>query len=260
MVVFANIKTDPENFNNTGNRFCTPYIYYKFPFDCTHRCIVGDSFNEEEYPLVLGGGGMFQGWFIDNVFPKFKNKIKIVWGSGTNYHHTSEYILPEFLNKWDMVGVRDKETDFFRNNNIEYDWVPCVSCKNELFDISYTSKHDIVIYEHLHAPIDIDFLPNAPKLNNIGGNLEEKINFIGSGDIVITNSYHGAYWGLLLNKKVIIYKPFANRYLYFPWDISIAHEWDIKDTIKSCTSFNILQECREANDDFYQRVCNLILN
>ena len=259
MVIFANIKNQPLDFNNTGNTFCTPYIYYDFPFDCTHRCIVQDDFKEEEYPLVLGGGGMFQQWFLDNVFPKFKNKIKIVWGAGTNYHYTNDYIMPEFLNEWDIVGIRDKKSDFFDKNNIKYEWVPCVSCKNSLFDQVYEIKNDIVIYEHLHQPINIDFLSNVPKLNNIGNDLEEKIKFLGSGDIVITNSYHGAYWSMLLNKRVIIYNPFSNRYLYFPWDVDIAYENNIKSIIKSCKSFNILEECRIVNDNFYDRVCNFIL-
>ena len=252
MVVFANIKHQPQKFNNTGDRFCSPFLYYTFPFDTTYRCIVRDSFEEVNYPLILGGGGLFQQWFIDNVFPKFKNKIKIVWGSGTNYHGETKIILPNFLSDWDIVGLRDKGTI--------YDWVPCVSAKNKLFDNNYNSKFEFVIYEHAHQPINIKSLTEAPKLNNTGFSMREKIDFIGSGEYIITNTYHGAYWGMLLNKKVIIYEPFSNRCLFFPWNVTIADRFTFKDKIKSCASFNILQECREVNDAFYERVCNLILN
>ena len=44
-------------------------------------------------------------------------------------------------------------------------------------------------------------------------NLDENktIEFIGSGDVVVTNSYHGAYWATLLGKVVVAF-PWASKF------------------------------------------------
>ena len=41
---------------------------------------------------------------------------------------------------------------------------------------------------------------NIPKLSNNCRSMREAIEFIGSEHTVVSNSYHGVYWGLLLGK------------------------------------------------------------
>ena len=72
---------------------------------------------------------------------------------------------------------------------------------------------------------------------------EKAIEFIGSGDVVVTNSYHGAYWGLLLGKKVEMGDPLKSR----PSPKTKYLKWDIT-----------LEEARHINIQFYDRIMNYL--
>jgi hypothetical protein len=54
---------------------------------------------------------------------------------------------------------------------------------------------------------------NAPRAHNCEfGSSSEAIRFIARGEIVLTTSYHGAYWGMLLGRGVVIQDHGHNRF------------------------------------------------
>lgn len=200
--------------------------------------------------VIVGGGGLLH--FTDEIERLAKLPCKrVAWGIGTNTHEATQAHYPESLKEFDLVGVRDYGQDF--------NWVPCVSAMHSYFDQKVEIEHETVIYEHKDWPM----LPNHtwPRRQNNAKSLEEIVAFLGSAETVITNTYHGVYWTLLLGRKAVIYQPFSNRFLFFKWPVPIAYlPEDLPQAIKRAKSYSeALLESRKANRQFAAQVRNLIL-
>ena len=171
----------------------------------------------------------------------------IAWGIGTNdinalrpvYHPIDDYAL---------IGIRDFGTP--------YTWVPCASCMSPLFDKSYEVTHPIVTYWHAAYGMSIkDF----PAMTNIGTEFEDVIRFLASGDLVITNSYHGVYWATLLGKKVLLPSPYSNRFLYYRHRPTMVDPSEFEKGIPHAHRYPAaLDECRQANIAFHDKVMNCL--
>lgn len=180
---------------------------------------------------------------------------RILWGAGFNDRHTEDpYDIewPEYMSKFHLVGVRDYVSDFR--------WVPCVSCMHPAFDKEYKITNEIVWFEHKKRLLDnktFDKLP-APRMINTGQNMEQIVEFLGSAETVITNSYHGVYWAILLGRKVVCI-PWGSKFHAFKHPPTMANDKNWSDMISKAVSYdNALDDCRTANKDFYQEVISLI--
>ncbi len=208
----------------------------------------------KETNLIFGGGGMLHDWSKQKIeqIVSLTNRGKIAsWGIGINNHNEIQQIFPSFLSQFDLVGLRD-----FPNS---FNYVPCVSCMDDFFNNQPNFIHDTIVYEHYDMPILLDF----PKQNNRKINrslFQDVLLFLSSGETIITNSYHGAYWGLLLNRKVLIWEPFSNRFLgYKPHAILFdRNNWKEKLKIKINIYPKYLNECRNANRKFKTKVLELL--
>ncbi len=85
---------------------------------------------------------------------------------------------------------------------------------------------------------------------------ESVIQFLASAEIVVTNTYHGAYWATLLNRKVIVIAPFSNKFMGFKYEPVIVRGLkDVKDAVHDARRYpEALSDSRELNVAFYQRV------
>jgi hypothetical protein len=181
---------------------------------------------------------------------------RILWGAGHNSRDKVEdsYFInyPSYLNRFHLVGVRDWVED--------YRWVPCASCMHPAFDKEYEIKNEFVWFEHKKKLIDgrsLDLLP-APRMLNTGQNMDQIIEFLGSGETVVTNSYHGVYWATLLGRKVVCV-PWGTKFNMFKHPPTMATDKDWIDKIEEAESYpNALKECRNANKEFYEDVINLM--
>ncbi len=244
---------------NIGDRYSSPSLYFDWLRDADTTDIwtenIGKSINDiRKKVLILGGGGLIANhdfeksvaWLSNAPFVK-----KVIWGAGHNTHGTDRIEkVSRYINKFDLVGIRDIGT--------KYTWVPCVSCMHKLFDIEYATKHEIVVYEHRSFPLDINIYP---KHNNRSDNLEEVLAFLGSGETIITNSYHGAYWATLLRRKVILIDPFSSKFSRMNYSpiISTSHEY--KKYLKDTRIYpNALEECRKINIDFAESVKRMVFS
>jgi len=201
--------------------------------------------------LLLGGGGMLgQPWshrlkeYIDA-----KPRVSVLWGVGSNTHSSAKVTFPKWLDRVDLAGVRDYGT--------AYRWVPCPSCLSPLFDRGYAVEHEAVVYRH--AIRELDTIPklNLPTMTNGNPSLEQVLRFMGSAETVITSSYHGAYWASLLGRKVIAV-PFSSKFYgmkHAPVLVNAerAAEW-ARIVVDAKAYPHALQECRQANDEFYEDV------
>lgn len=192
-----------RNTNNVGDKACSPFDYFDWG-DATVKDMREVSALYDA--CVFGGGKIFGGLADAEGVNLGRSPLHIAWGVGTRqtFPISSKYRRARRL--CDLVGSRDW-------GDRRYDFAPCASCMSPLFDADMTPDHDVVFYWHggktekqnIRIP---DSIPD--KANNVG-NFEDSIRFIASGKTVISNSYHGVYWSLLLGRKTICI-PFSNKF------------------------------------------------
>jgi len=153
------------------------------------------------------------------------------------------------------------------------------------FDRQRQIKHEIVVFSHKKFQINI---PGVPRLTNTTQSFEQVLDFLASGETIITSSYHGAYWGTLLGRKVLAF-PFSTKFYTFKhlptlypskkWKQAscklsifkkqIYQHWhknkflcdcsDWQDLLKDCQSYpESLMECRTQNQKFYEQCLEMI--
>jgi len=214
---------------------CSPLDYFDFP--CEVKKVAVDDYNPAELRgkfIIYGGGGL-----IHLPSPEYNHGIMhdledlcelsprlVSWGVGHNIHGLKKFRYPDsFVQKFRLHGVRDVGT--------ELPWVPCVSCMSQFFDRKSAVLFDEIFVGHG------EFM-GVPGMNHSGVDPNELIAFIASANTVHTNSYHGAYWGMLLNKKVIVHDKKSSKFFAMP-----------------SPSKGLLDECRHINRDYHRKVLAL---
>jgi hypothetical protein len=251
--------------NNVGDWNCSPHTYFDLgPKKLFTIGDIGGTFDQISDTVVFGGGGMLippRGKNAEKIheIPRqmFElmqtNRTYIGWGIGHNEGDKrgqtkwdDEFTYPSF-DRFKLYGLRDYDKG--------HRWVPCVSCMYSGLDRNYEINHDIVVYEHRRIPM---YLSEFPTLTNEHNNLAEIIEFLGSGETVITNSYHGAYWASMLGRKVIA-MPWSSKFCAMRHAPMLAHPSEWKDAIiKAHTYPDALEECRDANIKFSNEVREII--
>ena len=254
--------------NNIGDRLAAPYLYYDFP---PHTIV--DICNKQRIQkipahahVVVGGGGLMMPYF-DPYRKQLleRNPSKMVWWAvgerriqNLNKAYINEVdvqhsIEPNWFLKQHLVG--------FRQTTPHYPFLPCVSCKAvEQYKKQYpqaTLQHEAVFFEHRHVPLPKQ--TNYPLLNNEAYESEAVLAYLDSAPIVVTNSYHGMYWALLLGKQVIVV-PFSSGLYHNPWPVYYTEAQNLMQSIQSVAQLHspttnaLLPICIEQNDLFYQSV------
>jgi len=180
---------------------------------------------------------------------------RIIWGAGHNSDNGAqefkEIKWPKCFAKYNLIGLRDFSI------HSRFNWTPCASCMHPAFDKTYAVKNDIIWFEHKKQLIKDFGNDPIPRFINSGSNLEQTIELLGSANTIITNSYHGAYWGTLLKKKVIIAGGvWSSKFRFFkhqPPIVGKKETW--QDHIESTPIFDTaLDECRAATKNFWAQI------
>lgn len=203
---------------------------------------INEEFTEKYQELI----SEYINKIINDSAPRF------AWGVGHNgmweKKSKGKFAYPDWLIEYDLVGIRDWGQDF--------PWVPCASCMHPALTKKYSIKNDIIWFEHKKQLIKDFGSDSIPRFINSGNNIEQAIELIGSTNTVITNSYHGAYWGLLMNKKVIIVNPWSNKFFSFrhkPSIIDKDQSW--KDVIEITETYpDALSECVNETEKFWNKI------
>lgn len=243
---------------NVGDNYSNPATYFDFIRDSEGIDIIGKWDSNiidriKNSVVILGGGGLIEhNDFMPNIEELLKCEPKkiIIWGAGHNVHESDKIKMPKYFDKIDLIGIRDYGS--------KYPWVPCSSCMSPLFDKEYGIRHKIVVYEHQFERYRLS-INSFPKMNNRETDIKKVIEFLGSGEIILTNSYHGAYWGTLLNRKVIIVNPFSSKFYGFKYKMPMANENNWQTKLEEAKNYpQALQECRKANLNFAEKVKKLL--
>lgn len=181
---------------------------------------------------------------------------RIVWGAGHNEETNKRmkgFAYPHWMVDFDLVGIRDYGQ--------AYNWTPCASCMHPAFDKHYKVKNDIIVFEHkkqLLKPTAYGSSP-IPRFVNSGNNMEQTIELLGSANTIVTNSYHGAYWGTLLGKKVIVLEPWSSKFYglkHKPFMVNKGLGWE--SGVEEAQQYpDALQECRLKTKEFWSQVRQL---
>lgn len=235
--------------NNVGDLYCNPSRY--FDIQCNSGDLLEHNFNLTDQTVIIGGGGLIHKSFSKNIQDIIKTKPKnvILWGVGHNFGEKaitkgSMIYYPEWLKDCKLVGIRD----WIEGHHNSY--LPCVSCMHTAFDKSYNVTNDTVYFLHKYKT---NFnLKNKVVMYNNNINFEEVIEFLGSANTIVTDSYHGAYWGQLLGKNVVVasWSVKFNNMKYSPAFINSINE--PVNTVKNKID-HFLEECRNLNNNFYKK-------
>ena len=248
-------RTDQEN---AGDWWSKPSHYYPINEDAVIDIANVSAYrNLENKVIVLGGGGLIGKMHWDHNIKLLLEKNKVIlWGAGVNYTGLAkkssvgqlEHPYPNYLDKFYSVGVRDY--------GVGYDWVPCASClHDEIFSVQDVQQtKDILILEHKKIKFkNID--PNYRKISmRTGyGNFKELLTQIKRHDTIITNSYHGAYWGTILGRKVIV-KPWGTKFNYFKWKMPFLNQdnSNLEHCLDKAQKYpDAWEEAKHANQQFW---------
>lgn len=251
-------RVDPSNL---GDSVCCPVDYFDWSFT-EHRVIDIHKPFESEFAgnYIFGGGGLLHGQWLERLdkFAALKRRsvLSVMWSAGMNVHFTDRLIWPKFLDTFNKVGLRDW------GNPWEY--LPCVSCLHPAVKEArgVAPIYDVVVYEHKNRKIDIP--SGLPGMNNEQAKdaLPDVISFLASGRVVITNSFHGAYWTLLLGRVPLVFSPYSNRFFSFKRRLSNCEWYNWRDALEDCLEqhgdSDYYRECVTLNLDFFEGVKSML--
>ena len=248
MIVFSHIRNTP----NTGDLMSCPALWFDFP---EHRI---ENYDEPvgDAKAVIYGGGTMANWLRGR---ELSNATSIAWGIGSSRHgETEPWPDPQ---GFALVGVREWSEARERAGL----WAPCASCMSPLFDRAWPIKQEAVLFINTSPSIRQRY-PVAVKQElrdgcglPVMGNqraMGEIVPFLGSGEVVVTNSYHGVYWATLLGRKVVAL-PYSSKFYGFrhPPAYSEDRGLDWRERAAEAVVYPAaLEEYRAASRAFYGRV------
>jgi len=197
---------------------------------------------------------------LNPLISEYVNKLsndtspRIIWGAGHNGNYEKKFRghlqYPKWLRNFDLVGVRDYGQ--------EHEWVPCASCMHPALREKHVIKHPVIWFEHKKQIIkstDFGAYP-IPRFINSGNDIAETIRLLGSADVIITNSYHGAYWGTLLGRKVIVVEAWSSKFNALKHKPTFLGKGDFwKDYVDSTETYKTaLDECINVTENYWNKV------
>lgn len=252
---------------NAGDYYSAPHLYFDqlkdrqldiFDYKSSDK-LVTEKWIEaiSSHSLIIGGGGLLNRGSFEKQLKVFeqlaeKGKKTVLWGVGHNSKNPRSFGKTFSYNintdKFGLVGTRDLHSPG--------EWVPCVSCLHPIFDQTFELKQEIGVVFHkktLKKNSLTSKFQHLPCTSNTT-DIDDLVHFIGSSEKIITDSYHAMYWSLLLGKKVVVI-PNSSKFFDFKYQPVIS-DFDrcIEDAAKAQAYSGVLEECREINQQFANKV------
>jgi len=243
---------------NAGDYWASPLHYYNFSdFEYNHISFVGENAHEIENSIfIIGGGGLIitKDNYLNDILESILQKNKVIfWGVGSNTACPPNF---EILSHPNVILSSTRDI----HHNLRHEYVPCVSCKHNLFDKTSTNPNGVGILEHPNYSINID---EFPKIQN-NDSIDKIVSFISSKEFLISSTYHGVYWSQLLDKKVVYFNDdgdINSKFFYLKHRVDMCNSSNYKLKLQLCNqTFGLLKESRTINDEFYKKVFKTLEN
>lgn len=240
MIVFKHIRSS----TNLGDTYCSPFDHAgPWPSDSIALDLDAPT---PPCDAVIYGGGKISGSLRRKMGPNdLAARERVAWGVSTVQSSRLSLRYWRSFRALTLVGTRDWGDERFQ-------FAPCVSCLSPEFDKPAEPKHEVVAYLHKwQTPkMGLEMDHNVPVMTNEGDDFAAAIRFLASGETVVSNSYHGVYWALLLGKRVLCL-PFSNKFASFRVAPGYATAQDWRAHLTAAQgSREMLPICREATYRF----------
>lgn len=243
-VVFQHLRDTP----NVGDQVCSPGCWFDF------RETAFQNFGEDAPPCriaIFGGGQVAQQCLDAGLYHSPDAKARVIWGVGMSRKLAGSLHFKALQGLFDLISVRDPGLEGL-------DCVPCPSAMSPGFDTPAPATRPVVLFEHALKSAHIQRVPHIPSMTNHDCSMDEALGFIASGEIVVTNSYHGAYWGMCLGRRVLCL-PFSQKFEGFVTPPVMADPQDWVGALSRAEKRpDILPHARAANRAYYEKVMNLL--
>lgn len=249
---------------NQGDVLSGPYNYFGFDnigrISWDKQIMDNGAMNFAPGDDIIMGGGIY---FTRNKV-RLEKLLKqarhfIGWGIGLDERLNED----KFYERYTLLGTRERHSTFIDNKKIFY--VPCASCMNPVF--SNLNKNTPTDSDRIAVHINGGFNEKevikafeGQAFTTTVDDFSKIIENISTAGCVVTNSYHGAYWGSLMGKKVVLIKTSVPKWNGLHKDIVLADPDDILNATKQAQPIPkiYLEECQALNADFNKKVSELI--
>lgn len=232
---------------NVGDLASAPALY--FPDLGATVADTGEPLPAETRAVIFGGGALGQRLLRQGDFWAGDSRITIAWGVGTSIRGERD---PDRPADWlTLYGSRE-----WGWQSPWAEWAPCASCMAREFDRVPEPAYDAVLYFNARrgAP-EIDGIPRSDNEQSFAA----AVAFLASGMTVVTNSYHGAYWALLMGRKVVIVGAYSSKFYGFRWPPEYAEAVDWRAAAAKARVYpGALDAARAATIAFADRVRDLL--
>lgn len=177
---------------NIGDYLCSPRHYFLME-------------NNRGRDIVILGGGVFSEYGLKRIR---KSRVPfgsvVLWGVGESVRNGISPVISDL--PYMAWGIRDSDMS-------DKHFLPCVSCMHGMLDMCLPKDEKILVFVNADPKVTSkESLRMFRRLSqNLNGffllnNCEEKelIGSFGRASHIVTNSYHGAYWGLLSGRRVTL--------------------------------------------------------
>lgn len=236
--------------DNVGDRMCGPgqhlwpELTQSLPLEPVH---------EQVSAAIIGGGQLFLqlSLVLASIYDLNPNAKVVGWGVGLPPAGVRDEKVRAATQHFSLFGTRNYD----RREHLPF--VPCASCLSPVFDDIPPTQHEVVFYLHRRKGQRVDLPPSAPTLTNAMRSPREVVDFIASGETVVTSSYHGVYWAQLMGRRVIClpYNDKFQTFQYLPTMLG-SDEWKAGMAFATQTP-PLLEEYRALNFAFAQRALDL---
>ncbi len=234
---------------NIGDRVATPARWLDFDGEVTLQNF-GEAIPACDV-AVLGGGQVYGEVAGAVLYRAAAARRRVVWGIGMRGVNRDTARHDVFTGAVDLLGCRDVGVA----GTIH---VPCVSCMAPRLSTPPAPIHEVVIFAHATKSANLARPAGIPFATNHQGNFAPVIDFIASGETVVTNSYHGTYWAMLLGRRVLCL-PNGEKFGGFtqPPEMADSTDW-LTALARARTASGYLEECRALTRAFHARVMALL--
>jgi len=252
------------DYKNIGDWLASPINYFPDYFmeryNVEYHCLEFIKWNEIAPcdAIILGGGGL-----LENEAPiqEWINRMLdmcncvIAWGVGFHKRSGLSAALPEIdYSRFALLTVRD----YGHPTGLEY--LPCVTCLLPQLRKKRKIKREIGVINHVVYAITGS---GFEAIDNSAG-IEEMTDFIAESGVILTTSYHAAYWSLLMGKKTIVARVWANKFEYFERKPVLLSELTVENVNAALAAGGAishdgwLDECIDLNLAFFERVKTIL--